>query len=243
MEFRRLGEGLGVKRAAMRTVEMRLAAHLGRMRRGPPFRHGARLVLLVALTRLRTALPLRLLARLFAVAHVTLWRRWRCCATPTASSMPCRGPIREASTTRPSGTVSTALCRETRPSLRIRPMRAGPERARSCFGPSAATSGSGATIPPRRRRSMPLCRNGAPDRASLRTAQVVAHHPPRLPDATAHLRRDVQGNRLHPQPEPRSKAGRSRIMKQACRTRSSVLSRRSGYPAVRNRPRLVESAC
>jgi hypothetical protein len=38
-------------------------------------RHAARFILLVTLMRLRTALPL--LARLFAVAHVTLWRYCR----------------------------------------------------------------------------------------------------------------------------------------------------------------------
>jgi hypothetical protein len=55
-------------------MERRLTAHLARTRRGPPMRHAARFILLVTLMRLRTALPLRLLARLLAVAHVTLWR-------------------------------------------------------------------------------------------------------------------------------------------------------------------------
>ncbi len=74
MKIRRLGKYLGVNRATMRQMEHRLAAHLGRMRRGPPFRRDARFTLIIALMRPRTALPLRLMAKLFVVDHVTLWR-------------------------------------------------------------------------------------------------------------------------------------------------------------------------
>ena len=57
-------------------MEALLSARLAKTRRGPPFRHAARFMLFMALMRLRTALPLRLMARLFVIDHVTLWR---CC--------------------------------------------------------------------------------------------------------------------------------------------------------------------
>lgn len=60
----------------MRSIERRLMPHFDRVRRGPPFRHGIRFMLFMALMRMRTALPLRLMARLFFIDHVTLWR---CC--------------------------------------------------------------------------------------------------------------------------------------------------------------------
>lgn len=65
---------LGLGHETLKRMELLLFARLSRSRRGPPFRHAARFMLLVTLMRLRTALPLRLMARLFAVAHVTLWR-------------------------------------------------------------------------------------------------------------------------------------------------------------------------
>ncbi len=74
MEISRLRSNLAVGERTMQVMERCLAAHLARPRRGPPMRHAARFVLLVALMRLRTALPLRLLARLFLTDHVTLWR-------------------------------------------------------------------------------------------------------------------------------------------------------------------------
>ncbi len=74
MEINRLRRTFGACEATLRTMERHLAAHLARLRCGPPMRHALRFILLVPLMRLRTALPLRLLARLFATDHVTLWR-------------------------------------------------------------------------------------------------------------------------------------------------------------------------
>ena len=74
MNYRKLGMNLGLGHETLKRMELLLFARLSRSRRGPPFRHAARFMLLVTLMRLRTALPLRLMARLFAVAHVTLWR-------------------------------------------------------------------------------------------------------------------------------------------------------------------------
>jgi hypothetical protein len=76
MKNRWLVAALGLKKGAMQTVRRRLALHFERQRRGPPFRHGIRFMLIMALMRMRTALPPRLMARLFVVDHVTLWR---CC--------------------------------------------------------------------------------------------------------------------------------------------------------------------
>jgi hypothetical protein len=74
MKNRRLMLGLGVDHGKLQMIERRLTALLERPRRGPPFRHRVRFMLFVALMRMRTALPLRVLARLFVIDHVTLWR-------------------------------------------------------------------------------------------------------------------------------------------------------------------------
>jgi transposase len=47
------------------------------MRRGPKYRHSEIMVIQLALIRLRSALPLRLLATIFCINHVTLWRYCR----------------------------------------------------------------------------------------------------------------------------------------------------------------------
>jgi hypothetical protein len=55
-----------------------IKAHHARRRRGAPARRSARFMLFAVLLRLKSAMPLRLMARLPSVDHVTLWR---ICAT------------------------------------------------------------------------------------------------------------------------------------------------------------------
>jgi hypothetical protein len=74
MEIIGLEKIVRMDRKTLERVEAKLATVVNRRRRGAPLRRSLRFMLLVTLMRLRTALPLRLVARLCHIDHVTLWR-------------------------------------------------------------------------------------------------------------------------------------------------------------------------
>ncbi len=65
---------MGLNGKCFPKLERQLASHVGRVKRGPTYQRAARFMLFVTLMRLCTALPLRLIAGLFLLKYVTLWR-------------------------------------------------------------------------------------------------------------------------------------------------------------------------